>query len=93
MATSNQVFGTTELLESILLHLDWASLSRCSRVCRLFKDTINGSKSLQKVLWLIADTKDYTKDIDVITDRGHRVPDMLANDGLSATTATVSTAL
>lgn len=92
MANSNHVFGITELLESILLHLDFASLTWCFRVCRLFKDTIDGSKSLQNILWLIADTKDYTKDIDVITERGRRIPAMLAADSLSASTETVSIA-
>lgn len=74
MAATHHVFGTVELLESILLELDFASLSRCSRVCRLFKATIDGSKALQRALWLITDTRDYTKDIDKITNGGQALP-------------------
>lgn len=52
------MFGTVELLELILLHLEFADLSRCFRVCQRFKATIDASKSLRTCLWLHTDKQD-----------------------------------
>lgn len=57
----NKVFNTTELLESILLHLtdDFKTLLLSQRVSTVFRNTIEHSTSLQKALFSISDLSTY----------------------------------
>lgn len=48
----DQVLGTTELLEAILLHLDTKTLLLSQRVSKAFKETIITSLPLQQALFL-----------------------------------------
>lgn len=45
---SSKVFGTVELLESILLHLDMLELLRAQKVCKHWRDVLRKSPELQR---------------------------------------------
>ncbi|KXT05894.1 hypothetical protein AC578_394 [Pseudocercospora eumusae] len=49
---SSKVFGSVELLESILLHMDMLELLRVQRVCRHWRDVLQRSPQLQRRTFL-----------------------------------------
>lgn len=57
-AASTAVFDTVELLENILLNLPMKDLLLDARVCRKWKEVINGSISLQRALFMKAEPVD-----------------------------------
>ena len=53
-SATNTALGITELLEAILEEVPPKDLLRCQRVCRTWKDTIDGSTKLQEALFFKA---------------------------------------
>lgn len=49
---SDHVTSTFELVENILRYVPTRNLAQCQRVCRVWKDVIAGSRSLQQQLFL-----------------------------------------
>jgi hypothetical protein len=45
------VFGTFELLASILSHLDYKDILRCQSVCRTWQDVVRGSPMVREAAW------------------------------------------
>lgn len=70
MAAAQRVFGTVELLEATLLHLDIRTLLLSQRVSRQFNAVINGSKKLRQVLYFERGA-DFPR-VDVSYDCYHR---------------------
>jgi hypothetical protein len=51
-AAASHVFGTTELLEAILLSLNCVEILNTRCVCPEFRDVVDGSPSLRRKTWL-----------------------------------------
>lgn len=80
MAVAAAVFSTVELLEEILLSLDFADLVRTTAVCKTFRATIEGSKKLQEALFLRPG-----RESGLFLGERHRVsPEIVGREGDSA---------
>ncbi|KXT08576.1 hypothetical protein AC579_2606 [Pseudocercospora musae] len=68
-AATNPLFATVELLEEILLYTTPQTILTCIRVSTTFRDTIYGSKPLQKKIFLLTE-------LDANYEKNHK--DLLA---------------
>lgn len=73
-AFAKKVLGTTELLESILLHIDdYQTLLFSQRVCRNFQDTIEQSTPLQHALFFKIHLDTHPAIPPILRDREIRI--------------------
>lgn len=67
-AITTDILSATELVQSILEHLDHSDLLNCRPVCKQFFDLTNTSRALQRTLFLLLDhTRDPSNDYPRVT--------------------------